>query len=276
MAKLLWCGALMAVILAVIVSQMQPAEAWGSIRIPTVRIPTIKLDGKWANWGTWGKWSSCTKSCGGGTMKRSRTRTCTNPPPTGGGKTCVGSSSQTSSTSCNTKACYTPKPGHIQFQKPAVSVSEGSKIYYAVVERVNGKDGALTVKMDTSARTATYQKDYRAVTITTYLKWNNQEAGAKKYPIYIYEDKEVEKTETFMAMISSVTGGATKGGMQTVSILDNDKPAINGGWSSFGTWSACSKKCGGGTMTRTRSCTNPELCCGGRNCVVCSLEIKPC
>ena len=49
------------------------------------------VDGGWTDWGT------CSKTCGGGTQAR----TCTNPAPSGGGKGCAGSGSQT----CNTQAC---------------------------------------------------------------------------------------------------------------------------------------------------------------------------
>lgn len=47
--------------------------------------------------GGWSAWSACSATCGGGTQ----TRTCTNPPPSGGGSACAGASSQ----SCNTQAC---------------------------------------------------------------------------------------------------------------------------------------------------------------------------
>ena len=52
-------------------------------------------------WSAWSAWSACSLSCGGGTQ--TQTRTCTNPPPSGGGAACVGPSSQ----SCNTQACAT-------------------------------------------------------------------------------------------------------------------------------------------------------------------------
>lgn len=43
------------------------------------------------NWGSWGTLSSCSKSCGtAGTM--SRRRTCSNPAPRYGGRTCAGDS----------------------------------------------------------------------------------------------------------------------------------------------------------------------------------------
>ncbi|XP_040911937.1 complement component C8 alpha chain [Toxotes jaculatrix] len=45
-----------------------------------------KTDGSWS---CWGAWSSCTSG------RKTRTRTCDNPPPDGGGAACLGSSSQT-------------------------------------------------------------------------------------------------------------------------------------------------------------------------------------
>ena len=58
------------------------------------------VDGAWAGWGSWG---SCSPSCGPGT--RSRSRTCTNPTPYGGGDYCPDSSS-------NSGSCQiTPCPG---------------------------------------------------------------------------------------------------------------------------------------------------------------------
>lgn len=53
------------------------------------------------NWGQWGVWSACDKSCGYG--KRKRTRSCNDPAPKYGGKTCVGANTQMRT--CNMKAC---------------------------------------------------------------------------------------------------------------------------------------------------------------------------
>ena len=41
---------------------------------------------------------------------------------------------------------------------------------------------------------------------------------------------------------------------------------VNGGYSIFSAWSACSKSCGAGTKTRSRSCTNPTPADGGSDC----------
>uniref|UniRef100_A0A674IMN9 Hemicentin-1 n=1 Tax=Terrapene triunguis TaxID=2587831 RepID=A0A674IMN9_9SAUR len=53
------------------------------------------------NWGTWQAWIGCSASCGGG--EQTRTRLCTNPAPSNGGRPCPGDSSQLSR--CNIQAC---------------------------------------------------------------------------------------------------------------------------------------------------------------------------
>ena len=43
------------------------------------------------NWSPWSQWSGCGAGlCGGN--KKVRTRSCTNPNPSGGGKKCIGQS----------------------------------------------------------------------------------------------------------------------------------------------------------------------------------------
>merc|ERR1712113_3489 len=50
------------------------------------------VDGKWGSWGGYG---SCNKNCGSGNQYRYRS--CNNPTPKHGGKTCPGSSSSSRS-----------------------------------------------------------------------------------------------------------------------------------------------------------------------------------
>ena len=52
-------------------------------------------------WSPWGSWSECSQLCNNGTQDR--TRSCTDPAPSGGGSYCPGQSQDTQS--CNTDRC---------------------------------------------------------------------------------------------------------------------------------------------------------------------------
>ena len=41
---------------------------------------------------------------------------------------------------------------------------------------------------------------------------------------------------------------------------------VNGGYSDWGSYGPCSKSCGGGVQTQTRTCTNPPPSNGGEDC----------
>merc|ERR1711963_1331737 len=59
------------------------------------------VNGQWGSWSNYGYYSTCTKSCGSGTQRR--TRQCNNPPPSNGGSYCVGDAENTRQ--CNTESC---------------------------------------------------------------------------------------------------------------------------------------------------------------------------
>lgn len=57
---------------------------------------TVVVDGGFTEWSDW---SVCPVTCGGGMHER--LRTCTNPPPSGGGKDCDGPKKQVQTCSDN-------------------------------------------------------------------------------------------------------------------------------------------------------------------------------
>uniref|UniRef100_A0A1A8IWL5 ADAM metallopeptidase with thrombospondin type 1 motif, 2 n=1 Tax=Nothobranchius kuhntae TaxID=321403 RepID=A0A1A8IWL5_NOTKU len=58
----------------------------------------LKQDG---NWGSWSEYGQCSRTCGGGVQFR--TRSCDNPSPANGGRTCIGATQQFQM--CNTNEC---------------------------------------------------------------------------------------------------------------------------------------------------------------------------
>lgn len=52
--------------------------------------------------------------------------------------------------------------------------------------------------------------------------------------------------------------------------------SVDGGWSEFTEWSSCTKTCGGGMQSRSRSCTNPEPANGGQECSGQAQESRSC
>ena len=53
-------------------------------------------------------------------------------------------------------------------------------------------------------------------------------------------------------------------------------PSVDGAWSRFTRWSACSAECGKGTQTRTRSCDNPAPLNGGAECLGSATQSRSC
>lgn len=59
-------------------------------------------------------------------------------------------------------------------------------------------------------------------------------------------------------------------------IISNLNCIVDGGWSDWSSWGECSKSCGHGQETRTRTCTNPPPQHGGNYCLGVGLESRKC
>ena len=51
---------------------------------------------------------------------------------------------------------------------------------------------------------------------------------------------------------------------------------VDGGWSNWGSYGACSKTCGPGSQTRQRTCDKPPPSAGGKQCDGSGSETKNC
>ena len=52
--------------------------------------------------------------------------------------------------------------------------------------------------------------------------------------------------------------------------------AVNGNWSLWSNWTDCSQPCGGGIMSRNRTCNNPMTASGGTFCSGLPYEQQDC
>nr|XP_022299574.1 SCO-spondin-like isoform X2 [Crassostrea virginica] len=68
-------------------------------------IRNCPVNGGWTSWSSWSGFGSCSKLCGAGTKMYNRTRLCSNPSPTDGGKTCKGLATESSQRKCLIKTC---------------------------------------------------------------------------------------------------------------------------------------------------------------------------
>ena len=58
--------------------------------------------------------------------------------------------------------------------------------------------------------------------------------------------------------------------------LSHNYLAVDGAWSSWTNWTACSTSCGGGESYRRRWCDNPAPQNGGKNCSGNDTEVQEC
>ena len=72
---------------------------------------------------SWTNWTECSESCGGGVT--SRTRSCTNPMPMYGGKSCSEKPVETKE--CNTEPCPEPKSEYRQISWLTITYKYASK-----------------------------------------------------------------------------------------------------------------------------------------------------
>jgi prepilin-type N-terminal cleavage/methylation domain-containing protein len=86
----------------------------------------------------------------------------------------------------------------------------------------------------------------------------------------------VSKTLNSSGGGGGVSGGGGGGGTTAPCSIANAACAVNGGWSDWSSWGSCSVSCGGGTQTRSRTCTNPAPANGGASCSGSATESQSC
>ncbi|RMX52480.1 hypothetical protein pdam_00013778 [Pocillopora damicornis] len=216
------------------------------------------VDGGYSAWGPYGE---CSKQCGGG--EQTRRRTCTNPPPAHGGKNCAGLGPELSTRECNTQNC--PIDGGfsnwLEWSDCSATCGGGSRARSRKcdnpVPQYQGKNcvGLSLETEDCNEEECPTNGGYSAW--EPYGECTKTCGGGKQYR---------ERTCTNPPPSAGGKDCDGLGPSKTSRECNNQDCPVNGGYTTWSKWSECSAKCGGGTRSRSRECTNPTPQYGGKDC----------
>ncbi|PSB14360.1 hypothetical protein C7B76_16520 [filamentous cyanobacterium CCP2] len=116
-----------------------------------------------------------------------------------------------------------PTPGTIQFGSSTYTVNEDAGTIDLTLTRTSGSDGAVSVTVNHTGGTATNSDDFNfASTVVNFADGETE----KTVSVAILDDAIVEGDETATFELSSPTGGASLGALDTstLTIVDNDVP----------------------------------------------------
>ncbi|XP_056005158.1 coadhesin-like [Ostrea edulis] len=238
-----------------------PSPQWGGDQCPgsstqsqSCNTHSCPIDGGWASWGSYG---SCTLTCGGGTQQRSRT--CTNPSPQYNGASCPGS--DVSSRSCNTHNC--PIDGGW--------TSWGSWASCSVTCGGGVQSKTRTCSNPTPQYGGSYCPDFSSATQTcnthncpidgAWASW-----GSWGTCTVTCGGGTQQRSRTCTNPAPQYNGANCPASSVSSQSCNTQHCPIDGVWSSWGSYGTCSVTCGGGTQSRSRSCTNPSPQYGGATC----------
>ncbi|XP_028442537.1 hemicentin-1 isoform X3 [Perca flavescens] len=215
---------------------------------------TVRVHGGYSEWAEWGR---CSVSCGVGSQKR--LRQCNNPLPANGGRHCAGSDTETHS--CQGKPC--PVDGNWSewslWEECSRTCGQGNRTRVRTCSNPPAQHGgrpcegkAVEVIM-CSVRPCPVAGNWGS-----WLPWS---------PCSETCAKGIQSRVRLCNNPPPAFDGPQCEGTDTQTQLCKERPCpVDGKWSSWVSWGACSVSCGGGTRQRTRLCASPAPQHGGRQC----------
>ncbi|XP_062577895.1 SCO-spondin-like [Saccostrea cucullata] len=221
------------------------------------------INGGWSPWGSWG---SCSTSCLAG--QRIRHRSCNHPSPKYGGAHCVGNSqeSQTCSKPCPVDGGWSVWNNWSSCSKSCGKGSQTRSRQCTNPAPANGGTNCGGSNQET--------KDCQVTHCPVNGGWSGWGrwgrcsttcgAGAQIRTRHCNHPRPAY-------------GGKTCTGSNHESRSCSQVPCpVNGGWTSWESWSTCSVSCGAGIESRVRSCTHPAPSHGGKPCTGDLKETQTC
>ncbi|XP_040895666.1 hemicentin-1 [Toxotes jaculatrix] len=215
---------------------------------------TVRVHGGYSEWAEWGP---CSVSCGVGAQRR--LRQCNSPLPANGGRHCAGLDTETRS--CQGKPC--PVDGNwsewSSWEECSRSCGQGNRTRIRTCSNPPAQHGgrpcegkAVEVIM-CSVRPCPVAGNWGS-----WLPWS---------PCSETCGKGMQSRIRLCNNPPPAFDGPQCDGSDTQTQVCKERPCpVDGKWSSWVSWGACSVSCGGGTRQRTRLCASPAPQHGGRQC----------
>ncbi|XP_023559876.1 hemicentin-1 [Octodon degus] len=220
-----------------------------------VRVPVIvQVHGAFSPWSVWGP---CSVTCGNGIQTRSRL--CNNPRPANGGKPCQGPDSEMRN--CQNKLC--PVDGRWSewslWEECTKSCGRGNRTRTRTCNNPPAQHGGRPCEGNA---VEIIMCNVRPCPVPGgWSSWQPWGECSKSCG---------EGTQMRTRLCNNPPpsfGGSYCGGAETQMRVCNERHCpVDGRWSPWGSWSACSVSCGGGTRQRTRDCSDPVPQYGGSKC----------
>ncbi|XP_078611401.1 uncharacterized protein LOC144881901 isoform X2 [Branchiostoma floridae x Branchiostoma japonicum] len=204
-------------------------------------LPPCHVDGGWS---AWSEWSVSTSNCGEG--KRGRFRTCNQPIPQAHGKDCPGPRLlvQAVTMPCRRGRFIVGDLIAELTDDQSRTTSEEMVVFPSFLEIAGEQSPDLA---DLS--------DWGQWTSCTRTCWE----GSRKRERRCLSNKRT-----------------CSGDVRDIQFCNVQPCPVDGGYSEWSPWSACSLTCGDGTQSRNRVCTNPAPSHGGQVCTGPDREEKAC
>uniref|UniRef100_A0A9J7YJ40 Semaphorin-5A n=1 Tax=Cyprinus carpio carpio TaxID=630221 RepID=A0A9J7YJ40_CYPCA len=219
-------------------------------------------------WTPWSSWAECSTSCGIGFEVRQRS--CNNPAPRHGGRVCVGQARE--ERLCNENSpCPVPVSwvSWSSWSKCSVACGGGLQSRVRTCENGNTCPGCpleyKACNLDSCAEVR------RTTPWTPWYPVNVTQMGARKEQRVRYtcralladpHDLQLGKRKIETRLCPTSDGAAaceTDGLVEDLLRMGRPVTRVQGAaWSSWETWSSCSKECSKGFRTRKRSCATPD------------------
>uniref|UniRef100_A0A8C4QDL8 Uncharacterized protein n=1 Tax=Eptatretus burgeri TaxID=7764 RepID=A0A8C4QDL8_EPTBU len=226
---------------------------------------TSTVHGRYSHWLPWG---ACSVDCGRGSQER--VRLCNNPWPANGGRTCQGPSAERQT--CHTKPC----PGEDQRLSGSSSAnnkraSPRSIIYVRTrsCTQPSPQHGGSSCK---GSPVETILCDLAQCPVhggwSSWLSWETCSRSCGEG----LQTRQRSCNDPAPAF----DGESCRGSSIQTQICNSQQCPVDGVWSPWGDWMACSASCGGGVRNRIRACNNPTPNHGGRPCEDSGSQIEAC